>query len=143
MNKPELFFNYLTDYGINNFDHFTRFKKSIREENELEYRNVSRGIDIKIIMEEDGIRFLIVARMPKNISKRDLNRIFRKYNNEFSDKSGKNMTWIQKSNESDKSISSLYFVFPTERTDLTFRNYIKKLCSNMDEIVQLVISVKE
>jgi len=143
MNKPELFFKYLLDYGTNNFDHFTRFNKSAKEEKELEYRNVSRGIDVKIIMEKNGIRFVLVARMPKNISINNLNRTFEKYNNDFSNKSGIKMNWMRESNQLDKSKSSLFFPFPTERTDREFKNYIKELCSKMEEIVCLVKSLEE
>ena len=53
------------------------------------------------------------------------------------------MNWMRESNQLDKSKSSLFFPFPTERTDREFKNYIKELCSKMEEIVRLVISLEE
>jgi len=143
MNKPKIFFNYILDYGINNFDHFSRFKRISDKENVLQFKNVSRGIDIRIIMENDGIRFLILARMPKKISINNLTKIYEEYNSEKSKKGRIKMTWMEVPSNSNKDTASLFFDYPVERTEITFKNYIRILCVNMNQIIELVKSTGE
>lgn len=141
MNNANIFFEHLIDYGSNHYDHFTRFNRSSKYENELEYRNVVRGVHSIFSLEERGVRLVLEARMPKKVSTKTIRRFFDIHNEMISNKAGIEMIWSNPTNNSEPTKVSMFHEFPLKQTELTFNNYIKSLSSSMNEMILSVISV--
>ena len=142
MNNANIFFEHLIDYGSNHYDHFTRFNRSSKYENELEYRNVVRGVHSIFSLEEKGVRLVFEARMPKRVSTKTIRKFFDIHNEVISNKVGIKMIWSDPTNNSESTKVSMFHEFPLKQTDLTFKNLIKSLTSSMNEMILAEISVE-
>lgn len=140
MNNSEIFFNRVIEYGSIHYDHFTRFKK-YPDNDKLEYRNLVRGVCCVLLLEKEGVSLNLEARMPKKVSTKTLQKLFKKHSQIISENVGSEMIWTESNSNSEPSKVTIFHEFPEKRTDLTFINYVKLLTSSMNEMILAVISV--
>ena len=140
MNKPDIFFEHLIEYGSIQYDHFTRFKK-YSENEKIEFRNLVRGVCCVFTLEEEGVSLSLEARMPKKISTKTLKKLFTKYNQIITENVGSEMIWVDSNINSIPNKVMVFHNFPEVKNDLTFKNYIKLLTSSMNEMILATISV--
>lgn len=144
--NPEIFFGHLLELGAGEYDYFTSFKES-QIVGAVEYRNIvpelaeyTSGICAMFVMEDGQVRVILEARIPKRVSKKILEDLFKSDSDRIASKIGMALEWQEPSEKYGCYRVSITHEFPSIRTDRTFNNFLESLSSSMNEMVMALRS---